>query len=177
MVSWKQKVVTYICEDIPPICLSVLMLSCVWFFTTPWPVACQAPLPMGFSRQEYWSGLLFPPPGILLDPGFLLDPGIEAESPALQVDSLPTKPPGKPLTPKWSHLFANYLQFFSNNVWEKQDIWNEFLTIVSRAPQKCKLSNCSSSFKFYFYFFSFRILFIYFFKSPCSFLFLFFLIF
>ena len=74
--------------------------SRVRLFATLWPVACQAPLPMGFSRQEYWSGLLFPPPGILLDPGFLLDPGIEAESPALQVDSLPTKPPGKPLTPK-----------------------------------------------------------------------------
>ena len=45
-------------------------------------------LSMGFSRQEYWSGLPFPPPGDLPDPG------IELVSPALQEDSLPTEPPG-----------------------------------------------------------------------------------
>ena len=49
----------------------------------PWTVACQAPLSMGFSRQEYWSRLPFP------SPGDLLDPGIEPWSPALQADSLP----------------------------------------------------------------------------------------
>ena len=57
----------------------------------PWTVACQGPLSMGFSRQEYWSGLLWPPPGDLPDPG------IEPESPvapALQVDSLPLSPQG-----------------------------------------------------------------------------------
>ena len=53
-------------------------------------VAYQAPLSMGFSRQEYWSGLLFPAPGDLPDPG--IKPG----SPALQTDALPPKPPGKP---------------------------------------------------------------------------------
>ena len=52
---------------------------------TPWTVACQAPLSMGFSRQEYWSWLPFP------SPGDLPDPGIEPGSPALQVDSLPTE--------------------------------------------------------------------------------------
>ena len=57
---------------------------------TPWTVACQAPQPMGFSRQEYWSGLLFP------SPGDLPDPGIEPGSPSLQADSLPTEPPGEP---------------------------------------------------------------------------------
>ena len=46
-------------------------------------------MPMEFSRQEYWSGLLFPPPRNLPDPG------IELESPAPQVDSLPSKQPGK----------------------------------------------------------------------------------
>ena len=51
---------------------------------TPWTVACQAPLCMGFFRQAYWSGLSFP------SPGDLTDPGIELESPALQVDSLPS---------------------------------------------------------------------------------------
>ena len=49
---------------------------------TPRTVACQAPLSMGFSRQEYWSGLPFP------SPGDLLHPGIEPGSPALQVGSL-----------------------------------------------------------------------------------------
>ena len=58
-------------------------------YVTPWTVAHQAPLPMEFSRQEYWSGLPFPPPGDLPDPG------IEPGSPALQVDSLPSEPPGK----------------------------------------------------------------------------------
>ena len=44
-------------------------LSCVWPFVTPWTVARQAPLSMGFSRQEYWGGLPFPPLGDLPDPG------------------------------------------------------------------------------------------------------------
>ena len=53
-------------------------------------MAHQAPLSMGFPRQEYWSGLTFP------SPGDLPDPGIEPGSPALQADSLPFEPPGKP---------------------------------------------------------------------------------
>ena len=52
-------------------------------FSTPWTVAFQAPLSMGFSRQEYWSGLPLPPPGDLPDPG------IQRTSSALQLDSLP----------------------------------------------------------------------------------------
>ena len=51
---------------------------------TPWSVAHQAPLPMRFSRQEYWSGLPFP------SPGDLPNPGTELGSPALQADSSPT---------------------------------------------------------------------------------------
>ena len=51
---------------------------------TPRTVACQAPLSKGFSRQEYWSGLPCPPPG----------DGVEPRSPTLQVDSLPSEPPG-----------------------------------------------------------------------------------
>ena len=57
---------------------------------TPWTVACQAPLSMGFSRQEYWSGLPFP------SAGDLPDPEIEQASPAWQVDSLPQSPLGSP---------------------------------------------------------------------------------
>ena len=66
-------------------------LSCVRLFVTPWTVAYQAPPSLGFSRQEYWSGLLFP------SPGDLPDPGIEPGSQALQADTLPSEPPGKPL--------------------------------------------------------------------------------
>ena len=65
-------------------------LSCVQLFVTLWTVACQAPLPMEFSRHEYWSGLPFP------SPGDLSDPGIEPGSPALQAYSLPSEPPGEP---------------------------------------------------------------------------------
>ena len=57
---------------------------------TPWTVTCQAPLSMGFSRQEHWSGLPFP------SPGDLPDPGIEHGSPALQADSVLTELQGKP---------------------------------------------------------------------------------
>ena len=60
---------------------------------TPWIVAHQAYLSMEFSRQEYWSGLPFPPPGDLLNPG------IEPRSPTLQVDSLPSEPPRKSKNP------------------------------------------------------------------------------
>ena len=60
-------------------------------FLTPWAVAPQASLPTGFSRQESWSGLPFPPPG------GLPDPGVEPGPPALQADSLPNELPGKPL--------------------------------------------------------------------------------
>ena len=47
----------------------VQLLSCVQLFGTPWTVAPQAPLPMGFPKREYWSGLPFPPPGDPPDPG------------------------------------------------------------------------------------------------------------
>ena len=58
---------------------------------TPWIVAHQARLSMGFPKQEYWSGLPFP------SPWDRLNSGIELVSPALQAESLPTEPPGKSL--------------------------------------------------------------------------------
>ena len=67
------------------ICLFVCVLvalSCPTL-VTPWTIACQAPLSMGFSRQEYWTGLPFP------SPRDLPDPGIEPGSPALQADPSP----------------------------------------------------------------------------------------
>ena len=70
--------------------LSARLLSCVQLFVAPWTAACQVPLPMEFSRHEYWSGLPFP------SPKDLPDPGIKPVSPALEEDSLPLVPPGKP---------------------------------------------------------------------------------
>ena len=67
----------------------VKSLSRVWLFVTPWTVAHQAPLSIEFSRQEYWSGLPF------LPPGDIHNPGIEPRSPTLQSDTLPSEPPGK----------------------------------------------------------------------------------
>ena len=62
---------------------------------TPWTVAHHAPLSMEFSRQEYWSGLLFPSPP---SPGNLLHLGIKPRSPTLQADSLQSESPGRPHT-------------------------------------------------------------------------------
>ena len=78
----------------------VKSLSCVRLFETLWTVAHQAPPSIGFSRQEYWSGLPFP------SPGDLPNPGIEPRSPAWQADALTSEPPGKPC---WVH---RYLQLF-----------------------------------------------------------------
>ena len=78
-------------------------LSRVGLFATPWTVAYLAPLSMGFSRQEYWSGLPFP------SPGDLPYPGIEPGSPALQADSLPSKPPGNPKVGRSRYYFTKMI--------------------------------------------------------------------
>ena len=75
------------------------VLICVWIFATPLTVNCQAPLFMGCSRQEYWSGLPFP------SPGDLPNPGIEPVFTALQLDSLPTE------SSREAHNYINWLQF------------------------------------------------------------------
>ena len=64
------------------------LLSHVLLFVTLWTVAHQAPLSMGFSRQEHWSALLFP------SAGDLPNSGMKPRSPALQADSLSSEPPG-----------------------------------------------------------------------------------
>ena len=74
-------------------------------FVTPWTVAPQAPLSMGFFRLKYWSGLSFPPPGELPYPG--IEPASPV-SPALQADSLPTEPPGKPSDLSHAYLSQMY---------------------------------------------------------------------
>ena len=74
-------------------CVVLIFFSHVRLFGKLWTVAHQAPLSMGFSRQEYWSGLPIP------TPGDLPDPGIQPASLCLlhwQMDSLPLAPPGKP---------------------------------------------------------------------------------
>ena len=84
--------------------------SCVQLFVTLWTVACQAPLSMGFSRQEYWSGLPFP------SPGDLPDPGIEPRSPALQADALTSEPRGKPfhsfMKAPYNYCISIYFSFY-----------------------------------------------------------------
>ena len=74
-------------------CVHAKSLSHVPLVAIPWTAAHQVPLPMSFSRREYWSGLPCPPPGDLPDPR------IEPRSPTLQVDSLLSEPPGKPVYP------------------------------------------------------------------------------
>ena len=81
------------------------MLSHVLLFVTLWTVAHKAPLSMGFPRQEYWTGLLFP------SPGALPEPGMEPMSPALAGGFFITAPPGKPL-----HIFNYvYMLIFAYN--------------------------------------------------------------
>ena len=71
------------------VCHTRIVFSHVQILVTLWTVACQAPLSMGFFRQEYWSGLTFP------SPGDLPDPGIEPGSPALETDTLTSEPTKK----------------------------------------------------------------------------------
>ena len=82
--------------------MKVWSFSHVQLFATLWTVALQAPLCMGFPRKEYCSGLSCP------SPRDLPDPGIEPASPALQADSSPLQPPGKPVTFLKIYLFLSY---------------------------------------------------------------------
>ena len=86
------------------VCVCTQSLSHVQLFVTLWTVAYQALLSMGFSRQEYWSGLPCPPPGDLSHPG------IEAASlasPALASSFSTTEPPGKPFKEGLTHSYRN----------------------------------------------------------------------
>ena len=80
-------------------------------FVTPWTVVHQAPLTMGFPRQEYWSGLPFP------SPGDIPDPGIEPESSALQSDSSESEPQGiqQGLLYTLIKVFIKHLYSFCSN--------------------------------------------------------------
>ena len=91
----------FIVATVQSLKLKVKLLSRVRLFATPRTVAYRAPPSMGFSRQEYWSGLSFP------SPGDLPDPGIEPGSPALRANALPSEPQGKPVQS------PSHVQFFS----------------------------------------------------------------
>ena len=93
----------------------VKSLSRVRLFATSWTVAYQAPPSVGFSRQEYWSGLPFP------SPGDLPNPGIEPRSPALQVDALPSEPPGKTKTYASVCVFVHQLCRVSTTLCDPMD--------------------------------------------------------
>ena len=79
---------------------------------TPWTIACQAPLSLKFSRQEYWSGSL--------SLGDLPDPGIKLRSPALQADSLLSEPPGKP-------SFYDKGSLLKKMGWMRAGVWQAWL--------------------------------------------------
>ena len=85
-ISYHSSIYTFMCV--------LHRFSRVQLFVTLWTVACQAPLSMGFSRQEYWSGLPCPPPGDLPNPG--VEPAC-LMSPALAGEFFTTEPRGKPI--------------------------------------------------------------------------------
>ena len=99
---WMDKEDVIYCKELCVCAVFVLScFSCVWLFATPWTVACQAPLSVGFSWQEYWSGLAFPPPGHLthLTLGHLTRPRDLTHSSCVSCIAgrfFTTKPPGKP---------------------------------------------------------------------------------
>ena len=101
-------------------------------FSTAWTIACQAPLSMGFPRQEYWSGLPFP------SPGDLLNPGIKPVSAAWQAASLPLSHLGSSWDKASHGLHESYLQFPSG---QRPDSPSGF----SDASVPCSPSSSSSS--------------------------------
>ena len=113
-----------------------LLLSCVWLFVTPWTVARQAPLSMGFSRQEYWSGLPCPPPGDLPNSG------IKPRSPTLQADSLLSDPPGKPMILLNTVLFQTCILECGSTIIFKLNVlwsWKCSITLVKTGVLKLSL--------------------------------------
>ena len=93
------------------LCVYVCVHSHVQLFATLWTAVRQAPLSMGYFRQEYWNGLPFPPPGDHPDPANELT---SPASPALQTGSLPLEPPGKPVNLKlliYYYLPKQHFQF------------------------------------------------------------------
>ena len=115
-------------------CVCVLITQSCPTLETPWTVACQAPLSMEFSRQEYCSGLLFP------SPGDLPNPGIKPGPPALQVDCLPSEPPGKPW---YNHTMDYHSAIERNEVLIHVTTWISLENIMlSERSQAKKATYC-----------------------------------
>ena len=119
--------------------VKVKSLSHVWLFATPWTVAYQTPPSMGFSRQQYWSGLPFPSPGDLPNPG--MEPG----SPALQADALPSEPRGKSLYNMNSIVFTSQCHCVSKR---PIDLSISQVKVVNKASVSC---GATSSYLIYMY--------------------------
>ena len=114
--------------------MSACMLSYVWLFATPWTVAHQAPLSMGFPRQDYWSWLPIPPPGDLPHPE--IEP-MSPLFPALQVDSLPLESSRSPCI-YWAGQ-KNLFGVFQKKQWETQTNFLANLIDPSRSSQTCSI--------------------------------------
>ena len=112
----------------------------VRLFVTPWTVAQQGPLSMGFSRQEYWSGLPWPPPGDLPNPG------IKPKCLALQADSLLSEPPGKHLEEKWQRTKymrdENARQLIINHTWKVREKKSQHWQLLQLYWQHEDSSHC-----------------------------------
>ena len=113
-------------------CSGGLVAKSCLTLATPWIVTCQAPLPVGFSRQEYWSGLPF------LSPGDLPDPGIEPRSPTLQTDSLLTELWGKPII----------RSFYSHKIYPSEIIYyllkTDVLSLSISTSRGCRMPSMRS---------------------------------
>ena len=133
-------------------CVRAQLLSRAWLFTTPWTVAHQALLSIGFSQQGYWSGLPFSPPG------GLPNPGIKPTSPALAGRFFTIEPPGKPtfitnLSENFTetmNLFFLYIQTHSYCVSQKVlwvrwwKTWMNFLANRIISSWRCLLKPLAS---------------------------------
>ena len=105
--------------------MKVKSFSRIWLSATQWTVAHQAPMSMGFSRQEYWTGLPFP------SSGGLPNPGIQVGSPTLRADSLLFWVTRE----SWHYVLGNTLgwpkslfRFFSSHITFYGKIWKNFWT-------------------------------------------------
>ena len=106
------------------LCMKVLVTQSCLTLCHPWTVSLQAPLPMEFSRQEYWNGLPFS------SPEDIPDPEIEPRSPTLQVDSLPSKLSGFFM---WTHLVFTTL-------------WNRYYRCISVLYMETTFKRAKSDF-------------------------------